>query len=270
MTVSSDGYLTAVVHSDTASVLLIVNFTGATGISAAHRVTVTRTTSADPAPVTVRGLDAARAPGGITPGFDHEAPGGQVCTYVASCTNVAGTVIVTSSLATATVDLPFVAAQCWLKSLATPALSMLVSVMGWPAWAAPIGQSTSWVIGRENPVVRSDVRGGEAGALVVKLRTSSDVAAMLALTVSSGPYLLQAQGFAEPDRYVSIAATGRSRLSLRADDVVQPFSLPLQVVDRPATPGARVAIPGHTLADSARRWPTLADRAGTLLDRVVT
>jgi hypothetical protein len=74
----------------------------------------------------------------------------------------------------------------------------------------------------------------------------------------------------ETDQYVTIGAAALTRPIRISQDPSRVWSLPLQCVARPSTAGSKVAIPGHTYADSAVRWPTYSARTGTYLDRITT
>lgn len=272
MTTSSDGYLVATVDPTYAGVLLAVNFTGAAGIAAGDTVTVTQAAT-DPnsgvaQAVNVRGLDRLNAPGGVVAGYDAEAPTGAVCTYTATAYNAAGTVIVSSTTATAEVSAP--ATQVWLKALATPSLSQLVTVQTYPDWAYGINQGTFQVIGREDQVIKSDVRQSGTGTLSVKVTTAAALTALMTLLKSPGPYLMQAPGFGDPDQYVQAGAIQPGRLVHAAGEPLRMVSVPLTVTGRPATAGSSVAIPGHTYADSLVRWPLYSSRTGTYLSRATS
>lgn len=270
---SSDGFLTVTAQPTYASVLVAVNFTGASGISAGNTILVTRTAT-DSNGVTstqrVRGLDRLRAPGGVSAGWDAEAPLGVALTYQATAYNAAGTVIVTST--TATLTSPAIAAptgQVWLKHLTSPILSQLVGCV-YPDWMYGIAQGVFTVIGRSDPIVKSDVRQLPSGTMTVKVSSAATLTALLALLNADGPYLMQAPAFGDSDQYVSVGAITAQRFIFQPGAANRMIPIPLTVVARPATTGSRVAVPGHTYADSLTRWPLYSNRSSTYLTRITT
>lgn len=275
---SSDGVLTATTDPATASVQLTVNFTATgspisgTAATTVYAVTVTEQNSARG----VRGLTAASAPGGAAAGIDHEATFAAGLSYVAAAFNAKGTLLATSGAVVTSLPAPAAGtASVWLKSLATPTLSQAVRGArnsgggGDLQFPRGIAQGTIWVQGRPDPIVVSDVRRYPAGTLTV--RTVGDTAgnALDALLGAPGPYLLQMPTVGEPDRYVTIGDVTPTVVNpfASAANRVRLWALPIQAVRRPDPAGWSVAVPGHTYADSAARWPLYSARTGSYLSR---
>lgn len=272
MSVSSDGVVTAAVDSTTASVLLTVDFTVAgsaihsTAATTVYAITVTEQTSGN----VVRGLSAASAAGGARAGIDHEPEFGVGLSYVAKAYGSTGSLLATSAAAAITLPDPASGTATWLKSLTTPSASVSLVTKTVPAWDGDIAQGIIRVIDRPDPIVVSDVRQYETATIELWTRNAAELAALKTLLGTPGPYLLQMPGFGEADAYVTVGKYQRPRATNLAAHTFYAWSLPLTAVTRPDPAGWSVAIPGHTYADSATRWPLYSNRTGTYLSRATS
>lgn len=271
MSTSSDGVVTATVDSTTASILLAVNFTVAGSPvasgsqSSITAITVTEYNSGR----VVRGLLTTSAPGGLVAGIDHEATFDMGLAYGAVAYDASGAVLGTSSQATTTLPLPDGGPGMWLKSLATPSMSVSPVPAAAPQWDHDTAQGVIWVVGRPDPIVVQDVRRLPSTTLTVYTQTTADEAALGALLATQGPYLAQFPGLGSADCYVTVGKYSQVGVATSADPL-RIWSLPLQQVVAPPLPGWSVAIPGHTYADSTARWPLYSNRTGSYLSRATT
>lgn len=258
---SSDGVVTAALLSDNTTVKLNVDWTVAgSPITATAGNVMTSTVTEQTNGYQVRGI--SMAPGGVIAGVDHEAPFGVALSYVAKAYDVSGALLATSTAAAITVPMPAAGFAVWLKSLATPSLSVTLDVAASPQWSADIAEGVIQVVGRPDPIVVQDVRQYETATMQAITQTAAEETALKTLLAAVGPYLLQMPGLGASDRYVTVGKYDHVGVGTN----ISPFrvwNLPLRQVARPAVDGWSVAIPGKTYADSSVALPTYADRTGT-------
>jgi hypothetical protein len=224
-----------------------------THVTGLATVTVTRTASG--VTETVRGLDAVLTPAGMLAGCDPDAPRGVTCTYVATCT----------AYTTGAVDVTVPDGPALLKSLSDPRMNVQLGVDAYPDWTDGINDNVIRIIGRPDPIVTDDgVRWTGEGTVQGVTRdpaTRDKLRGLLA--TGGGPFLLQPSAASdEPDVFVHIRATKRSRWSQQSQQPRRNHELPIVEVVRPDTAGAQVVTPGHTFADltgtfatqTATRW----------------
>ena len=133
----------------------------------------------------------------------------------------------------------------WIKSLAVPGLSVDLTVASVTTKRIK-GQKVFAVPGRANPVVWEDVMSGRVGVLTVVAMTVADRGGLRALLSAGGPALIQfdpALGVA--DVFVVFADDQETPLGPRAGANSQ-FALSYTEIDRPATAGVSLSIPGWT------------------------
>lgn len=206
----------------------------------------------------VRGLDDYPSIGAMTVGYDHEAPLGVEVTYVATARNNAATSTWTAAAVAVTVQAD--RTRAWLKSLTTPASSVSLTGEAYPEWERDVVEAAFRAPGRRSPKVRQGVRQYGTGTLTLQGLTAAEIAALDALLWNGGVYLLQADrlnAVTRPDVYLTI---GKDQFSQPfPDPEFRSVPLPVTRIDRPSTRGSRVSLPGHTIADTAARYPTIAD-----------
>lgn len=254
--VSSDGFLTAYSDPSTASVILQPDFH--TLPSYVGLVTVYRR-DPDGTVSVVRGLDAYPSPMCVTRSIDHEAPLGVSCAYWAQATDDNGTVVATST--EVAIGTPAAYGHTWLKSLRAPGRSVKLWTQTYPDWLEDIPQGVFYPDLGSSPVVVSGQRRLGTGTWALLGLTAAETAAVRTLTRSEGggPYLLQPSAESgEDDVYVTLPGVTAARVTRIAADPARSYSLTVTQINRPPTAGARVALPGHTVAELAARYPSQA------------
>lgn len=235
-------------------------WTGAANASVSYRPAYDRLTIRRSTGMVIRGLDNVSAPGGRhTKGYDNEAPRGVAITYQATISNGLASITSTTASVTVTSD-----GNAWLSHLTKPALSMPVTVRELPTWENGVEESVSSELGGYWYLVTQGSRNADTGTLEVMTRSSTERAALTALLLAGGPFLLQCPAtWDEPDRYFTVGAVPRRRLVRTGADLYRVFELPLTEVARPSTTGSSVAYPGHTYADSAAATALYSGVSGT-------
>jgi hypothetical protein len=240
---SPDSWLTAVVDTTWAGVVLAVDYNAGTPLTDAadvRRVLITRQDPGAAAPVPVRGANLAWALEGTGQAYDHEAPLGVGVTYTARPQYADGSWGPESSLGIQ-VPAPSPAADVWLKSLDLPGSSARVTVTAWPqlAWAARIDQAQ--VAGSAFPAAAQDVYG--AAASDITLDADGDtIEAVRTLLTTPGVLLLQTQpGYHRPDMYALLSDPGESVDA--APDGARTFTAGVIQVERPDTDGQPMRMP---------------------------
>lgn len=158
----------------------------ATGLVGYSSVTVYRV-QPDGALVAVRGA-SSYAPGGASTAafFDYEGPLGVTFSYQLVGD---GAIVATSG----NITIPTLADTYWIKNLAIETLSVKVHVekMGAVSRGARV-LADSAVLGRKNPVVVTDVRGGRRGQMSLYTLDLVSATALEALFASGATLLFQA------------------------------------------------------------------------------
>lgn len=230
MAVSGDGVVRAEVSAGWGFVLLVVSTTGA-------RVRVWRDAGAGA--VLVRSGDWVRVVAGTGVAVDNEPPLDVPVEYWVERADgsLSGRVAVV-------VPSPSEGfADSWLRSVSSPGLSVPVWVESWPSSGRAARQSVSRVVGRAGAVVSSDVRSAREGTIALVCETHEDRDAVLEC-VSAGPVLFQtAPGRGRPDLYCMVGDWVEEQVG-RLEDGLWRVPLPFVEVDRPATAGAPLVVPG--------------------------
>jgi hypothetical protein len=209
----------------------------------------------------VRGLYVASAPGGVASGIDHEAPLGVAVVYNAIALNSVGSIVLSSTTATATIS---GITAGWLKSLTFPSLSVAFTTQTAPDWDFDSTQSVNTVVGRSDLVAVDDVRQYPSGSLTVVTTTTAQQAALQTLLSSPGPYLVQwATGANEPDRFVNVGKVTVTRPTKQVTSPDRYFTLPIAAVARPTAQYSRASRPGHSYANSGATWALYSNRTST-------
>lgn len=240
---SPDSWLTAVVDTTWAGVVLAVDYTAGTplaDVADVHRVLITRQDPGAAAPVPVRGANTAWALEGSGQAYDHEAPLGVGVTYIARPQYADGSWGPESSLGI-TVPAPSPTADVWLKSIDLPGASARVTVTAWPqlAWAARIDQAV--VAGSAFPAAGQDVYGAAASDITLDAEGDA-IEAVRELLTTPGVRLLQTRpGYHRPDMYVLLSDPAESVDA--GPDGSRTFTAALVQVERPDTEGQPMRMP---------------------------
>jgi len=240
---SPDGWLTAVVDTTWAGVILAVDYTASTPLADAADVVKVLVTRQDPgaaAPVPVRGANLAWALEGVGQGYDHEAPLGVGVTYTARPQYADGTWGPESSLGIEVPE-PDPVADVWLKSIDLPGTSARVTVIAWPqlAWTARIDQAV--VAGSPFPAAAQDVYGAAASEITLDAEGDA-IEAVRALLTTPGVLLLQTRpAYRRPDMYVLLSDPAEALDA--APDGARTFTASVIQVDRPDTTGQPMRMP---------------------------
>ena len=253
MAVSSDGIVTVVSDLPWAAAKVTIVWGSIYNV---WTTTVVRT-NPDGSSVTLRSGDNTLSPGGSVFCYDFEAPLGVPCTYRAFGYTAAGALTRTSTAAVLA-SVGTVARQVgWVKSLAVPGLSVDLTVASVTTKRSR-SQKVFAVPGRANPVVWEDVMSGRVGVLTVVALTAADRGGLRALLTAGGPAHIQfdpALGLA--DAFVVFADDQETPLGPRAAANSQ-FPLSYTEIDRPATAGVPLSIPGWTNDIVLTRYATWA------------
>ncbi|MFD8937331.1 hypothetical protein ACFV0R_19115 [Streptomyces sp. NPDC059578] len=258
--VSPDGWLTAVVDTVWAGVLLSVDYTAAPVLPGAAQVLQVRITRQDPGasvPVLVRSADPAWAVEGVGAGYDHEAPLGVPVIYTATAVYADGTAGPSSSVSV-TVPAPVAGVRddLWLKSLDEPGLSARVMVVDRPTPTSAGRQETTDIPGSPYIGVAWDTHGAEVRPLKIDVRPErvDQVRALL----RSGVLLAQVRpGYGWPDVYgVPGEITGPTPTGRLGASGGYQFEFTLTPIARPPTAGQPLMIPGWTYDAVAAGQPS--------------
>ncbi|WP_225882313.1 hypothetical protein [Streptomyces aureocirculatus] len=252
---SPDGWLRAAVDTAWAGVALAVDYTASTpldDVAAVRRVLITRQ---DPgaAAVRVRGADLAWAVGGVSQGYDHEAPLGVGVTYTAHPQYADGTWGPASSLGI-TLPAPGPPADVWIKSLDVPGASARVTVTAWPqlSWEARIEQAA--IAGSRYPAAAQDVYAAAASEITLDAEGTA-IEAVRELLTTPGVLLVQTRpAYHRPDMYVLMSGPAES-LDGEPDES-RTFTASLVQVERPDTAGQRMRMPGWSYDALAAQFAT--------------
>lgn len=258
--VSPDGYLTVWRDDPWAGVYLVADFSPLNPDPAQVRFT---RVGPDGIEVPVRGGDVAWAPGGVAVGYDHEAPLGQSSAWYAYPIAWDGTVGARSLGAAVTPPEPQPTRDVWLKALTAPALSQRVQVLAWPTLEYGERQERFDVLGASSPVMRVDKWSLPTSSVTLMTETLAERTALLALLTAGTTLLAQTrQVNGRPDAYW-VPGQLTETMPGQSDDPCREWTLPVTAVDRPATVGEPLRIPGRSYDDSSATWPTYADRTAT-------
>lgn len=175
----------------------------------------------------VRNAEPASLVTGPWFGYDYEAPFDVAVYYRAasgSDLTVSGTVV-----------LPSVGRDAWLKHPGQPVLNVIVTPKDLSELARPVVQAVIEVIGRENPVVLSQRRGGPQGTLELWTYTLAERDAMRAILADGSPLLFAPRsGYGADYAWMAFGQASERRPDNAAgDDELRAWVLPFVTVDRP-------------------------------------
>ncbi|MEU3686981.1 hypothetical protein [Streptomyces narbonensis] len=167
---------------------------------------------------------------------DYEAPLGTRVSYAIRWTNADGTVR-SSSLFTQTITAPVIPDPdyVWFKSPGNPALNTMVLMEAPLKWSRAARSARYDVVGRKNPIHKSDVRGGRTAGLTILVWDPSSNALFDSLLDSGLPVLIQAMpGYGiEGNLYLAVGDSDVEQLSPDARVPGWRWSLAVTEVDRP-------------------------------------
>lgn len=260
---SPDGWFTAVVDTTYAGVILGVDYTAGTPYGSAADVRKVRIMRQDPggaAAVPVRSADTAWAIEGVGAAYDHEAPLGVAVVYAATAILADGSEGPTSSLSV-TVPEPDPPADVWIKSIDTPGLSARVTVVSWPQLSWATRQDSATPQGSRYPAVAQDVYAAATSSIVVDAEGAA-IATMRDLLLAGGVLLLQTRtDYHRPDQFVVF---GNVQGDLDgAPDGAWSFTADVTEVERPATEGQPMRMPGWSYDILAAQYATYDAAAAT-------
>lgn len=244
---SSDGKIRAWPRSQWGSVSLRVTLD-----SAATTATVWRQNATTGERSIVRTGDAMAVLGGAGIAFDHEAPPGSTLTYTVIPANGASAGVESAGATVTTATIP--AHSVWVKDPHAPVNSRLVtgrSVMR-PS-SRTRRQGVFEVVGRANPVVVSDSLGARTGEVGLLGLARADRTPIRRLVESSVLLIQLDASLDEPSRFVAISTDSEEPFGPRALGITD-WILSVVEVDRPATPGAPLMIPGQSYAEFTGRF----------------
>lgn len=209
----------------------------------------------------VRGATSYATNGATTLAFfDFEAPLDQLVTYtltldVGSPVTSSGVTIVTDG------------GTYWLKNISQQTLSATVEVIDLGKVTRPARVLARYdVLGRANPVVVSDVRGGRVGAMVIASYELAEAADIRALFAHGFTLFLQAPASTNfPDMYF-VAGDVEELWAGMSDSTVRLWTVPYTEVDSPTD--ALVSLGANSWAQVALfgSWQNLKDKRTTWLD----
>ncbi|MEU7096051.1 hypothetical protein [Kitasatospora aureofaciens] len=240
----------------------------ASGLTGYDTVAVQRT-NPDGTQVIIRNCNYVATGGTDTwAGFDLEAPLGAAVTYtvIAQLHNSNGT-ITTAQASSAAITIPTQNGVGWLKHLSQAALNTQIVLTGLSDIKRAGRRQEYAVIGRKNPVVISDVRGGRSGSFSLMTTGSTDYQAVSTLLASGATLFLQATPadmFA--DLYFSAGDVTEHRPADTSTDTTRIWTVEFTEVDSPS--GALTSIPGnsYTAVVSFGSYQTLLNKRTTYLD----
>jgi hypothetical protein len=238
------------------------------GLTGYDTVAVQRT-NADGSQVIIRSCNYVSTGGADSwAGFDLEASLGVNVTYtvIAQTHNADGS-ITTGSASSGPVMIPTQNGVGWLKNLSQAALNAQVSLQALSDVKTDARTQIYPVIGRKNPVVISDVRGGRTGSVSLMTTGTTDYQAVSALLASGTTLFLQAtpaDGLA--DLYFVAGSVTEHRPADVSTDFTRIWTVDFTEVDSPS--GALTSIPGNSYAAvvSFGTYQALLNDRATYLD----
>lgn len=239
----------------------------ATGLTGYDTVAVQRT-NPDGSQVIIRNCNYIATGGSSSwAGFDLEAPLGAAVTYtvIAQIHNGDGS-ITTATANSSSLTIPTQNGTGWLKNLSQAALNTQITIAGLSDVKRPGRVQQYSVIGRQNPVVVSDVLGGRTGSFQVMTTGTADFSAITTLLGSGSTLFLQATPadmFA--DMYFMTAGVTEHRPAATSTDATRIWSVDFIEVDSPT--GALTSIPGnsYTAVVSFGTYQNLVNHRATYL-----
>jgi len=185
----------------------------------------------------VRAAEPVVLTGGAWSGYDYEAPFGSAVSYQAGS---ARSDSVTLAAEEPWLIHPGIPERSLRIAGASPARQGPVFTAGTMASRlAPSSRALAWASGRRTPIVVSDDAGRRAAssALLVRTYNLDDLAALDALLADDVPLLLNVpagRGWGVAWEYVSVGDVTQARSTSWASDPTRVWSVPYDVVERPA------------------------------------
>lgn len=180
-------------------------------------------------------------------GVDYEAPLGANVTYsaIGVTHNSDGSTSTSPTSVSATVMISVPSGTCWIKSLSQPSISAQFSINTIGDVTRPARLQEYVVIGRSNPVVISDVRGGRKGDITVMTTTDADRSALGLLMADGHSLFIQftaADGFT--DMYFVPTDTTSHRPASTSTDPTRLTTFGFIEIDSPS--GLITTLPGNS------------------------
>ena len=179
----------------------------------------------------VRLAEPATLTHGVWSGYDYESPFGVSLLYT----------ITGDTGATATISARLDVPDVWLRSPGQPELSCRIGYQGRGSMGSRTRKSTQAALtpfGRSSPIIVSGpVRQSASSSLLVLTQSLAERAALWALLETDAVLLLTippAKGWGLTNEYISIGDAVEERPGAVLPDLWRQFTLPYQVVDRPA------------------------------------
>ncbi|MFE4691272.1 hypothetical protein ACFRH6_14580 [Streptomyces sp. NPDC056749] len=251
---SPDGYLTAIIDTTWAGVVLSYDATDGPSPDTIRRVRIVRQDPGAREAVPVRSADPAWALDGVGTAYDHEAPLGVAVVYTATPLYADGTAGEPSALAVTVPAPPPGPRDVWVKSLDEPGLSAQVTVTSWPelSWAARIDSAA--VQGSAFPVTSQDVYAAPASTITIDAE-GDQIEVLQQLLITPGVRLLQTRpDYHRPDQFVLLSDVQQAMDSTPTEP--RTYQAALAPVGRPATAGQPMRMPGWSYDELARRFAT--------------
>jgi len=266
--VSPQGWLAAVVDPLWAGVTLAVDYTaGGAPLPTADQVLQTRIVRTDPgaaAPVPVRSGDPAWTVEGVGAAYDHEAPLGRPVIYTATPIHLDGTEGPPTSLSV-TVPAPAVGDRddLWIKSVDRPGLSLRVMIADRQAPTSAGRQDATDVAGSPYRAVAFDEHGAEVRPVTIDV--PPERVAQVRELLRSGVLLAQVRpGYLWQDAYfVPGDLTGPTPTGRLGSSGGYQFAFTIEPLERPATAGQPLMLPGWSYDQLAAQFATYDAVAGS-------
>lgn len=189
---------------------------------------------------------------------DYEAPLGLPFSYYAETVNPLGGGTTTRTSDTVTIPHPDIN-TAWIKDPGNPQRNARVTVVRRPVWARPVEQAAYVVQGRRNKIIRSGVRNGQEGDLVIWTTSDEERKGFNWLLDSGNTLLWQTgPGVGIGDMYVNVGPSSESDDGQAADDPFRTWTLPLIEADMPVTVGVNGSA-GFTWQDILSEFATWED-----------
>ncbi len=154
----------------------------------------------------------------------------------------------------------------WLKNVAQVAQSVRIEVADMSSVRRPARALARYdVLGRANPVIISDVRGGRTGTMVLTTYDANDAAALRSLFTTGYPLLFQAPYEMDFADLFFVASDVEERRLTYGTSPMRQFTVPWAEVDAPA---GDLITGVNSWAQVAQfgTWQNVMDKRGTWLD----
>lgn len=266
---SPDGRIRATVIPSSAGVFITVDYSGMLNLLGyswpnPFRMTLYRQT-ADGVISPVRGMDDVAQHGAIMHAYDDEVPFGQQVLYWAEAPLADGSELVeTDKVAVLTWEPAggFASPGVWIKNLERPNLSVPARCIDWSGGSWASRNATADVWGASDPAVVTDVRKSFNTKMVILTATEQEYEGLLQAVDASVVYIVGLVRHRRRTGYYLVGDIAPSRIG-RASSKYDSWDVGLTGLGRPVSAGHSLAVPGRSLADRKRLYPTFADVAAT-------